>query len=81
MLALSEASTVALLLGAMTLLGTISAAWFARGAQREAGQANRAVNKVGPQETPLRERVVAIEEVQREHTSLLRLILEQLTRP
>lgn len=81
MLMLSEASMVAIILGAMTLIGTLVSAWLSHGAKREAAGANAAVNNV-PDGTPsLSERVAVIEATQAEHGSLLTQILGVLTDP
>lgn len=68
MLALSEASYVAITLGVLTLIGTIVAAWLSRDARRQATAAkeqatatNTAVNHVDPNEPALKDRVAAIE--------------------
>jgi hypothetical protein len=81
MLMLSEASMVAIILGAMTLIGTVITAYLSHGAKREAAGANAAVNNVLPGTAPLSERVSAIEATQAEHGSLLVQILSVLTDP
>lgn len=78
---LSEASMVAIILGAMTLIGTVITAWLSHGARKEAAGANAAVNNVPPGMAPLSERVSAIEATQAEHGSLLGQILGVLTDP
>jgi len=81
MFMLSEASMVAIILGAMTLIGTVITAYLSHGAKREAAGANAAVNNVGPGVAPIAERVSAIEATQVEHGSLLVQILSVLTDP
>jgi hypothetical protein len=86
LLAITEASVVAITLGVLTFLGVLVGAVFSYLGQREARAANRAVNNVGPGKAPITDRVDAIEQkVDRmivekvEDRRLLNQILDHLT--
>jgi Co/Zn/Cd efflux system component len=80
-IALTEASEVTLIVAFMGLIATIVSAWLSHGAKREATGANQAVNKVGPDETPLKERVASIETTVRQQGDTLEQILDAVTKP
>ena len=87
MLAITEASVVAITLGILTFLGVLVGAVFSYLGQREARAANKAVNNVGPNKAPITDRVDTIErKVDRlfvekaEDRELLHRILDHLTK-